>query len=120
MNAAAAVVAGLFAVLGLAALVRPALIWWPFGVEPTTPAARNEVRAVYGGFGLALAAVLVLSDDRAADFRDGVLMTVAISLFGMAAGRVVSALLEPRGLLGAGGFFLVVECVLGGVTLVAR
>jgi hypothetical protein len=120
VNVAAALVAAFFAGLGVIALVRPALVWWPFGVAPTTVAARSEVRAVYGGFGLAVAALLVLADNEATAFRDGVLVAVAISLFGMAAGRVVSAVPEPRGLLGAGGLFLVVECLLGGLTLLAR
>lgn len=114
------VVAVGFALMGTVALVRPAAIWRPFGVVPETVAARSEVRAVYGGFGLALATLLFAAENGTADFRDGVLVTVAVSLFGMAAGRAVSALVEPRGLLGAGGFFLAVECLLGGLTLVAR
>ncbi|MFL6023340.1 MAG: DUF4345 family protein [Marmoricola sp.] len=118
MNAAALVVAVGFAGMGLAALVRPAFIWAPFGVEPTTPESRSEVRAVYGGFGLALAGLLVATDD--SSLRDGVLVTVAASLFGMAAGRVVSALLEPRTLLRSPGFFLVVEVALATLTLAAR
>lgn len=120
MNAAALVVAIFFAAMGLAALVVPAMIWRPFGVEPTTPAARNEVRAVYGGFGIALAVLLVLSDDASAGLRDGVLVTVAVSVLGMAAGRLISAALEPRGLLGWPGFFLFVEAGLGGLALLAR
>ena len=118
MNVAALVVAVGFATMGLAALLRPAFIWAPFGVEPTTPEARSEVRAVYGGFGLALAGLLVLTDD--STLRDGVLVAVAVSLAGMAAGRVVSALLEPRTLLRAPGFFLVIEAALAALTLAAR
>lgn len=120
MNTAALIVAIFFAAMGVAALVRPALIWAPFGVEPTTPESRSEVRAVYGGFGLAIAALLVLTDDAAADLRDGVLITTAVSLLGMAAGRVVSAAMEPRTLLGTPGFFLVVEAGLAGLVLAAR
>jgi hypothetical protein len=120
VNAAALVVAVFFAGMGLAALVRPAFIWAPFGVEPTTPDSRSEVRAVYGGFGLAIAALLVLTDDSAADLRDGVLIAVAVSLVGMAAGRVVSALVEPRTLLRSPGFFLLVEVGLAALTLAAR
>ena len=119
MNPAALVIAVFFAVLGIAALVRPALIWAPFGVEPTTPDSRSEVRAVYGGFGLALAALLVLTDD-SAELRDGALVAVAVSLFGMAAGRVFSALFEPRTLLSWPGFFLAVEIGGGALTLAAR
>ena len=120
MNLAAALVAAFFAGMGILALVRPALMWAPFGVAPTTPAARSEVRGVYGGFGLAIAALLVVSDDAAAGVRDGALIAVAVSLVGMAAGRVVSGLVEPRALLGAPGFFLVVELALAGLTLLAR
>lgn len=119
MNAAALVVAIGFASMGVAALVRPAFIWAPFGVAPTTPEARSEVRAVYGGFGIAIAALLVLTDD-SADLRDGVLVAVAVSLLGMAAGRVVSATREPRTLLRSPGFFLLVEVGLAALTLAAR
>jgi hypothetical protein len=120
VNAAALVVAVLFAALGAGALVRPALIWAPFGATPTTPEARNEVRAVYGGYGLAIAGLLVLSDDASAGVRDGVLVAVAVSVLGMAAGRVLSALVEPRALLGWPGFFLGVELGLGALALLAR
>ena len=119
MNPASLVVAIGFAAMGTAALVRPALIWAPFGVVPSTPESRSEVRAVYGGFGLAVAALLVLTDD-STGLRDGVLVAVAASLFGMAAGRVVGALVEPRTLLRSPGFFLLVEVGLAALTLAAR
>jgi hypothetical protein len=119
MNTAALIVAIGFAAMGIAALVRPAFIWAPFGAVPTTPEARSEVRAVYGGFGLAIAGLLFLTDD-SAGLRDGVLLAVAVSLAGMAAGRLVSALVEPRTLLRSPGFFLVVEAGLAALTLAAR
>lgn len=119
MNAAALVVAIFFAGMGLAALVAPAFIWAPFGVAPSTPEARNEVRAVYGGFGIAVAALIVLADD-SATLRDGVLVAVAVSVFGMAAGRLVSGLFEPRALLRWPGVFLAVEVGLGALCLIAR
>ena len=119
MNATTLVVAIFFAGMGTAALLRPAFIWAPFGVVPTTPEARSEVRAVYGGFGLAVALLLVLTDD-SETLRDGVLVAVAVSLLGMAAGRMVSALVEPRTLLRSPGFFLLVEIGLAALTLAAR
>jgi hypothetical protein len=109
-----------FALMGVAALVRPAAIWAPFGVEPTTPGSRSEVRAVYGGFGLALAGLMVWANGAGADVRGGVLLAVAVSLFGMAAGRVASALVEPRAVLGWPGFFLLVEIGAGALVLAAR
>jgi hypothetical protein len=120
LNPPIAIVALFFAGMGIAALVRPALIWAPFGAAPTTPAARSEVRAVYGGFGLAIAALLVTADSASAAHREGVLVAVAIALVGMAAGRLVSAVLEPKALLGFPGFFLLLEVALAGLLLLAR
>jgi len=96
MSLVVTIVAILFAVMGLAALIRPAVIWAPFGVAPTTHAARNEVRAVYGGFGCAFSVLLVAADRSAAGFRDGVLIAVAVALAGMAGGRIISFVVEPR------------------------
>jgi hypothetical protein len=121
MNAVPLVIAVVMAVMGVAALVRPALIWAPFGVVPTTPASRSEVRAVYGGFGLAIAALLVFAvEDASAGVREGILLAVAASFLGMAAGRVVSALVEPRALLTWPGFFLLLELAGGALLLQAR
>ncbi len=119
VNLAVAVVALFFAGMGIAALVRPAFIWAPFGIEPTTPESRNEVRAVYGGFGLAVAVLLVVADGACRPPRRGAI-AVAVSLFGMAAGRVFSGLFEPKALVGFPGFFLLVEAALGGLLLAGR
>jgi len=120
MNVAVAVVATFFAGMGIAALVKPSLIWSPFGVTPTTPAARNEIRAVYGGFGLAIATLLLVAESATAAFRDGVLVAVSVALAGMAAGRLLGALLEPKSLLKWPGFFLLAEAGLAGLLLTAR
>jgi hypothetical protein len=119
MNTVIWVIAIGFVAMGLAALVRPALIWGPFGVEPTTAASRNEVRAVYGGFGVALAGLMIWANDAATDVRHGVLLAVAVSLFGMAAGRVISAVVEPRAMWGWPGVFFLIELGAGALTLVA-
>lgn len=89
-------------------------------MAPSTPESRNEVRAVYGGFGVAVAALLIVADDRAADFRAGVMMAIAIALLGMAAGRVFSALMEPKALIGFPGIFMVLEGGLAGLLLAGR
>lgn len=120
MSPVVVVVAILMGVMGLAALARPAVIWAPFGVQPTTPAARSEVRAVYGGFGLAVAGILLYAESALPGVRDGVLLAVAVSLLGMAAGRVVSAVVEPRTLVDWPGFFLVVELLGGALLFFAR
>ena len=120
MNVAVAVVATFFAGMGIAALVKPALIWAPFGITPTTAGARNEIRAVYGGFGLAIAALLLAAESTTTDFRDGVLVSVSVALAGMAAGRVLGALVEPKSLLRWPGFFLLLETGLAALLLTAR
>ncbi len=112
MSILVAVVAVFFAGMGAAALVRPAVIWAPFGVAPTTPAARNEVRAVYGGFGIALAILLVVADKASAGFRDGALVATAVALAGMAGGRIVGFAVEPRGVGRFTVLFGVIEVVL--------
>lgn len=112
MSILVAVVAIFFAGMGAAALVRPAAVWAPFGVEPSTPAARNEVRAVYGGFGIAVAILLVVADTSAAGFRDGALVAIAVALAGMAAGRIIGFAVEPRGFGRFTVLFGVIEVVL--------
>ena len=79
--------------MGLLALMSPESITRTFGMPTLTAAGRNEVRAVYGGFGLAVAAVLVLAL-YTPSLRAGMLLAVAASLAGMAGGRVVAALIE--------------------------
>ncbi len=96
--------------MGLCAMVRPAFVVAFVGLIPSTADARNEVRAVYGGFGVAMAALLVLSSEDAT-LRPGVLLAVAAALLGMAGGRVVSMIAERTGRWPV--VFLVVEAVLG-------
>ncbi len=119
MNVLVLLVAVFFAGMGLVALVRPALIWAPVGVAPTTPASRNEVRAVYGGFGLALAGLLVVADRASEGFREGVLVAIAVSIAGMAAGRLIALVIEPASLRGFPSLYLVLETLLAGALLLA-
>ena len=87
-----------FILMGLVALAAPQRITAIFGMAQLTPEGRNEVRAVYGGFGIAVGAVLIaaLYD---ASLRPGVPIAVAAALFGMAAGRAASALFEAAAAL---------------------
>jgi hypothetical protein len=95
--------------MGLCALLRPAFVVSFVGMVPQTIDARNEVRAVYGGFGIAVAILLVYAASHA-EIRTGVLLTVAVSLLGMAAGRVLSLFVERPGTWPY--VFMVVETVL--------
>lgn len=105
-----------FLVMGIAALVAPARILAPFGVKVATADGRSEVRAVYGGFGVVTAALLVLSV-RVPHLRDGILVGTAAAMIGMAAGRLASAAADRT--IGAfPALFFVVELAIAG-TLVA-
>jgi hypothetical protein len=101
-------VAAGFALMGFGALVQPNQVLGQFGVDTDTADSRNEVRAVYGGFGVAVAAALcvaVLGDSANAD---GVLIAFAVALGGMAAGRLVGAAVErPSGVFPVWVYFAI-------------
>ena len=88
------VVAVFFAGMGLLALVRPSAVVGMFSVRVEHPDARNEVRAVYGGFGIVVAGLLLVAGARDDSFGDGLITAIALSLLGMAGGRVLSFALE--------------------------
>ena len=94
--AVVAVIAAFFLGMGVYALAAPAALVRPFGVTPETPTSRSEIRAVYGGFGLAIAAVLAYAAFRGGDVQKGILITVGVALAGMALGRIVSAVVDDR------------------------
>jgi uncharacterized protein DUF4345 len=97
-----------FVGMGLVALVSPEFVTSTFGIPTLTNAGRNEVRAVYGGFGLAVAAILVVAMTDPA-LRAGVLLAVAASVGGMATGRLVAALVERPAAFYPSWFYFVAE-----------
>jgi hypothetical protein len=112
------VVAVFFLGMGLLGLAAPAALVKPFGTVLAEPASRAEVRAVYGGFGIAVAAVLALAATRTGDVRVGIVITVAAALAGMAFGRIVSALLGDRTSFYPNWFYCLVELAGAGVLAV--
>jgi hypothetical protein len=106
-----AVIGVFFAGMGIYALAAPAAIIRPFGITLTEAASRSEVRAVYGGFGLAIAAVLAYAAVAGGDVRKGILITVAAALAGMAFGRIVSAVIDDRTAFYPNWFYCLVEAV---------
>ncbi|MEJ7834459.1 MAG: DUF4345 family protein [Nocardioides sp.] len=83
-----------FAGMGALALAMPTLVVDRFGVAVTSIDGRNEIRSVYGGFGLAVAALLVwaaLTEGRGQLWIPSV---IAVLCFGMAVGRLVSLALD--------------------------
>lgn len=83
----------LFAAMGAIMLWRPEYLTRVTGVELSTPEARSEARAVYGGFGIAVALALFTALVYS-DFKGGIMYTTGLMLIGMAAGRGYAAWLE--------------------------
>jgi hypothetical protein len=104
-----------FLAMGLVALVVPERIAATFGTPALTVDGRNEVRAVYGGFGVAIG-VLLLAAERLPAIRQGALVAVAVALAGMAGGRLVAAALERPRTFYPAWFYCAVETV-GAVAL---
>ena len=106
-----------FSIMGIVALLSPTFVTGLFGEAEIGADMRNEVRAVYGGFGLAIGALLLLSL-WFPGVQNGILLTVGVALLGMALGRLTSFLIEPA----VGKFPLVftfVEVLFGSTALFA-
>jgi hypothetical protein len=88
--------AAFFAWMGLLGLVRPRAIPALFGGAAPTPESRTEVRAVYGGFGLGVAATLVACGLFPGAEARGALAACSAGVGAMALGRIAGALLERR------------------------
>lgn len=94
----ASLVGLLLMLMGLLAIVRPFSIVRFFGVDAKTKDFRNEIRAVYGGFGIATGFLLIIADNHALNsFRQGIYIAYSVALFGMAFGRIISTLIERPG-----------------------
>src|SRR5262245_7110624 len=103
------VIAVFFLGMGGYALAAPAALVRPFGITLGHSASRSEVRAVYGGFGLAIAGVLVYAVVADEDVRRGILITVGVALAGMAFGRLAAAVLGERTAFYPNWFYFLVE-----------
>jgi hypothetical protein len=84
-----------FAFMGLIAVAAPERVTRQFGIPNLDADGRNEVRAVYGGFGIAVAAALVAALF-APDWRVPAAAAVAVALGGMTLGRAYSAVIDKR------------------------
>lgn len=88
----AIIVAILFACMGVIAIAMPAMLGTWVGHDQLSRDGANEFRAVYGGFGLAMAGVLF--GTHGTPLASGVQLTVGLALAGMAGGRLIAALLD--------------------------
>jgi hypothetical protein len=95
-------------VLGVAAFVRPAEFAVQTGIAARSPLGRSELRAVFGGVFVGLAAVCLVLAAPAAYW------TTAGAFFGGASAKVLSAALE-RGVFPAALPGLLVDLVAGGL-----
>jgi uncharacterized membrane protein len=97
MSVQLSIVAFLFLLMAAGAFLNPRMFLAPYvGIEAKTPDARNEIQAVYGGFGIAVAVVLLLPTWMP-EAKTGVIVAVAGALAGMAVGRLIAALRERPG-----------------------
>ncbi|GGQ83022.1 DUF4345 family protein [Couchioplanes azureus] len=111
--------AALFLAMGGYGLIAPAALVRPFGIALPSAEARAEVRAVYGGFGVAVAGVLTIAGLDLGGIRAGAVSAVAVGLLGMAGGRLVARLAEaPRTFYPIWCYFWV-ETVASGLLLLA-
>jgi hypothetical protein len=105
--------------MGVYGLLAPAALIRPFRIVADSVEARTEVRAVYGGFGVAVAGLLLAAAADAGGMRTGVVVTVAVSLLGMAAGRLVARSVERPSAFYPSWLYFWVEAVGGGALLAA-
>ena len=119
LDAAVWAIAAGFAAMGVYALAVPAGILGYLGVRVEGADARSEMRAVYGGFGLAVAAVLVAAATGEGGVREGILVAVGAALGGMAVGRLLSALADGPASLWPIWAFVGIEAVGAGLLLAA-
>lgn len=87
-------VAIFFLIMGITALIDPQGTLRVFEPQIFNSDMRNEIRAVYGGFGIAVGGTL-LATLKYASIAGGARAAIAIALIGMATGRTISFVLEP-------------------------
>lgn len=117
-DAIVAMIAVFFAGMGIYALAAPGALVRPFGTTLGGAAARAEVRAVYGGFGVAIAGVLAYAVVDGGALRAGAVFTVGAALAGMAFGRVVSAVVDQRTSFYPNWFYFSVEALAAAAVVV--
>ena len=84
-----------FTFMGLIAVAAPERVTRQFGIPNLDIDGRNEVRAVYGGFGIAVAIALA-GALFVGDWRVPAAAAVAVALGGMALGRAYSAIIDKQ------------------------
>lgn len=109
----------LFLAMGVYGLVAPAALVRPFRIALDGADARAEVRAVYGGFGVAIAVVLAVAGLDLGGIRVGAVTAVAAALLGMAGGRLAARVAEAPRAFYPVWFYLCVELLAAALLLLA-
>ncbi len=109
--------AAFYAFIGVNAMLRPHTLLRTFDVVAETPAARNEVRTVYGGLPLAMCALLIASLITSGAFGERVL-TVGVITLAMAVARLASALID-RAFAAAPRLWCLLELLVAGALFTA-
>eukprot|EP01084_Bolivina_argentea_P121651 215578_1 len=85
----------LFGAMGLVGILQPQFMSDIVGYNSILPnEGRNEIRAVYGGFGLFTCGVLFFTNNT--NLEIGAKFTVAMALAGMATGRAISFIIDKE------------------------
>lgn len=105
--------------MGVVALLVPEQIPAIFGGKAETPASRNEVRAVYGGYGVGISALAAYAQSSSRPEAPGWLQCLGMSMGFMAAGRVTGVLIEREWALWPTWAFVIVEIGLAAALLAA-
>lgn len=112
MNKLIAIGAAGYAGLGIVSFLKPSVVPAVTGLTAPNADARTEIRAVYGGLPLALAAALVTTPASAP--------AVGLATAGMAAGRAASSVFEGRPSPTMAGFIALETAVAGALFAGAR
>jgi len=106
-----------FIFMGIGSFFLPERVTAQFGIPALSTAGKNEVRAVYGGFGVLMGIMLIIALD-VPHLRQGICLTVAAALAGMALGRILSSIFD-RHIDGFPLFYMCLEAVLASVIFLA-
>lgn len=98
-----------FAIMGVGSFIRPEVVTAQFDIPTLSSSGRNEVRAVYGGFGMLMSFTLWVAMFNPS-LRSGICFTIAAALSGMAIGRIGSWILDGK-IDKWPAFYLIVEIV---------
>lgn len=113
------IVALFFLGMGVYGLLAPAALVAPFGITLASAVARSEVRAVYGGFGVAMGVLLACAAVDLGGLRVGVALTTAVALAGMAFGRLIARIVERQPAFYPSSFYGCLELLAASALVIA-